>query len=125
MNNKYTCIHCGAKCNDCESHMPCLGCEEKNKTKMKITNIKDLLELLKADEEYFLKRGYAELAHYVGALKEDLQKNLVRAKKSCSICDLDLSEGNWLYYEKQSFCICHFCYNDLALKGDKDEEDDE
>lgn len=78
-----------------------------------------LEQKLKADEEYFLKRGYAELAHYVGGLREDLQKSIAEAKKACSICDLDLSEDKWLYYEKQGICICHFCYNDLELKGEE------
>jgi len=35
----------------------------------------------------------------------------------CSICGMDLSEG-WLYYQKGEFYICHFCYDDLELKGD-------
>jgi len=34
----------------------------------------------------------------------------------CSICGMDLSEG-WLYYQKGEFYICHFCYDDLELKG--------
>ena len=35
----------------------------------------------------------------------------------CTICGLKL-EG-WIYYQKADFKICHFCYNDLEIKGDE------
>lgn len=36
----------------------------------------------------------------------------------CFICGLELN--GWIYYQKQDFKICHFCYNMLEKKGDED-----
>lgn len=38
--------------------------------------------------------------------------------KKCVICGIDLK--GWIYYEKNNFCICKFCYEGLELRGDEE-----